>query len=275
MKKMKTLLLSIGSLTLIGTSVASVISCGSTASTNKYTGTFSSNAQKDKFLKVKTSVADLMFQNESKLTSITLNSVTSIGNKAFENAPLTSVNIPKVATIGDNAFEKSTLATLNLPQATSIGSNAFVSSKNLKSLTLPLVSHIGFDAFINSKITGTLSLPKLTDVHEFVFGHSLLTHVDLPMALTIENDAFNEFQIKTLDLPVTTTIGKDAFLNSPLTSLKLPKITQSSITAMATPAFNAIVNAATTHVTLPTALKNDANKNKLFGTGHWTNIDFS
>ena len=104
-----------------------------------------------------TSIGDDAFYNPlsncSSLTSVTIpNSVTSIGNSAFEGCcSLTSVTIPNsVTSIGNSAFNDcDSLTSVTIPNSvTSIGDAAFEGCSSLTSVTIPnSVTSIGNWAF--------------------------------------------------------------------------------------------------------------------------------
>jgi len=86
-----------------------------------------------------TSIGDHAFE-DANLTSITIpSSVTSFGEAAFENANLTSINIPSsVTSMGFAVFWGCNLTSINIPSSvTSIGSGAFKYS-SLASLRKPV-----------------------------------------------------------------------------------------------------------------------------------------
>ncbi len=96
------------------------------------------------------------------------NSVTSIGNGAFQNSGITSVTIPNsVTSIGGDAFAFcSNLASATIPNSvTSIGGGAFVKCSSLESVTIPnSVTSIGDGAFKEcNKLTSVIlnSNPKI------------------------------------------------------------------------------------------------------------------
>ncbi len=100
-----------------------------------------------------TTIGDYAFDNCSKLTSITIpSSVTTIGMRAFQNCDnLTNVTIPNsVTTIEDWAFAYcDKLANVTIPDSiTGIGSHVFYNCSNLTSVTIPdSVGTIGMLAF--------------------------------------------------------------------------------------------------------------------------------
>ena len=110
-----------------------------------------------------TSIADGAFTS-TKLETLKMPNVTSIGNEAFSNCIyLTSVTMPNVTSIGNEAFYGCyNLTSVTFPSGlTSIGTNAFYSCDALTSITLPssLTSignkaFYGCDALISVTISG-------------------------------------------------------------------------------------------------------------------------
>ena len=102
-------------------------------------------------------------------------SVTSIGNSAFENcSSLQSVTIPdSVTSIGDRAFEWcSSLQSVTIPDSvTSIGNGAFCGCKSLQFVTIPdSVTSIGNSAFSHCKSLQSVTIPdSVTNIGDSVF----------------------------------------------------------------------------------------------------------
>lgn len=97
-----------------------------------------------------TSIADGAF-TWTKLETLKMPNVTSIGNKAFSNCHLlTSVTFPSgLTSIGNEAFYNCALTSVAFPSGlTSIGTMAFYSCDSLTSITLPSsLTSIGNNAF--------------------------------------------------------------------------------------------------------------------------------
>ena len=130
-------------------------------------------------------------------------SVTSIGEKAFENCDnLQSVTIPNsVTNIGNNAFFNcSNLQSVTIPNSvTSIKDGAFYYCSNLQSITIPeSVTSIGYYAFADC---------------------SNLQSVTIPNSVTsIGNNAFSECScLQSVTINGNPKIGYDAFLGTPAT----------------------------------------------------------
>ena len=91
--------------------------------------------------------------------TITMNTITSIDNGAFEGCTgLTSVTFSQATSIGNSAFINCTnLLNASFPQVTTIGYMVFYRCSSLQSLNIPQVTSIGSDAFSYNETT-TLSI---------------------------------------------------------------------------------------------------------------------
>ena len=132
--------------------------------------------------------------------SIIPNSVTSIGNGAFEYCSgLTELTLPNsVTSIGDGAFLGCRgLTKLTLPNSvTSIGNSAFCDCSGLTELTLPnSITSIGQTAFLGCSGLTELTLPNsVWSIGYYAFyGCSGLTELTLPNSVTsIGDGAFGD-----------------------------------------------------------------------------------
>ena len=121
------------------------------------------------------------------ITSVVIpNTVTSIGESAFENNQLTEVTIPSsVTSIGESAFSRNQLTEVVIPSSvSSIGNYAFYGNK-LTKLTIPSsVISIGDSAFYGNKLT-KLTIPgSVTSIGESAFENNQLTEIIIPSSVT-------------------------------------------------------------------------------------------
>ena len=127
-----------------------------------------------------TSLPEGVCSGNTVLTSVTMNSVTSIGVGAFSGCTsLSGVNIPSTVTvIGEAAFRGCTsLTSVDIPSSvTEIGYRAFqdcskLETVNMNSIHPPLVGHI---AFTQGKIT----IPPEADLEEWKEDYSWCEYAD-------------------------------------------------------------------------------------------------
>ena len=147
-----------------------------------------------------TSIGNYAFEDCSGLTSITIpNSVTSIEAWAFKGCKgITSITIPNsVTSIGDDAFYGcSSLTSITIPNSvTSIGWSAFSGCSGLTSITIPYsVTSIGRRAFSGCSGLTSITIPySVTSIEAWAFsGCSGLTSITIPNSITsIDFDAFS------------------------------------------------------------------------------------
>ena len=162
-----------------------------------------------------------------RLTSLTIpNSVTHIGNRAFQGNRLTSLAIPNGVThIGYRAFQGNRLTSLTIPNGVIyIGYRAFYRNR-LTSLTIPnSVTYIGNRAFYRNRLT-SLTIPNgVTYIARRAFAQNQLTSITIPNSVThIGNYAFYENRLTSLTIPNGVTyIARRAFAANQLTSVTIP-----------------------------------------------------
>lgn len=136
-----------------------------------------------------TSLARDAFESCQNLTEVVLpDTLTRIGECAFQRTALTSIAIPESVTeFGYQAFEDcQTLSSVNLPgDLTEIPNELFMGCTNLTSIEIPKgVTRIGSRAFCNTGLT-ELVIPEGVTVIEsdFIRGTSI-TSITLPTSLT-------------------------------------------------------------------------------------------
>ena len=156
-----------------------------------------------------TSIGNGAFNNCTGLTSITIpSSVTSIGEEAFCGCTgLTSVNIPNsVTSIGNGAFYGCThLTSITIPDSvTSIGNNAFSDCSGLTSITLPdcdmsCNEFCNGNYFHNSSPIQTIKIhanvKRLRDLSVF---HRNLSVLDFMGNIPVTNGIFSDSSIENL-----------------------------------------------------------------------------
>ena len=137
----------------------------------------------------------------SSVQTFTINGGTSIKYQEFYNCSnLTSITIPNTVTsIGDNAFEDSGLTSITIPSTvTSIGSNVFYNCSSDLTITTPI-------SLINSSFDiGNLIITNGTTINNSMFsGFSNIRSIYLPDSITsIANKAFeNCSNLQELSIP--------------------------------------------------------------------------
>jgi len=159
---------------------------------------------------------------ERYITSVIIpNSVTSIGNSAFDHCFfLSTVKLSdKIISIGDMAFALCRVLTnITIPNgAVDIGMGAFINCAALTSITIPdSVLSIGSSAFAGCNELASVTLPEhITSIEDDTFANcSALTSITIPNGVT--------------------SIGNTAFANTSLTSITIPNgVTNIGITAFA------------------------------------------
>jgi hypothetical protein len=155
-----------------------------------------------------TEIADNVFQNSS-ITKITANSVTKVGESAFDGcSALTTVDMPSLTEIGDTAFRDSGITEISAKDVTKVGSQVFLCTA-LTTVDMPSVTETGGYAFSGCTGLTNVNLPNLATVGFCTFsGDTGLTSIDLPSATKLADNVFYDCSsLETINMPNATDIG--------------------------------------------------------------------
>ena len=146
------------------------------------------------------------------------NSVTNIGDTAFEGSGLFRITIPNSVTrIGNKAFMNCSGLTSVIigTNVTSIGDNAFEGCSNLQNMAIPSgITSIGFATFEACGFTNVMIPNGVISIGTAAFDIcGSLTNVTIPLSVTsIANLAFYNCPLTTIVIPGgVTNIGSYAF----------------------------------------------------------------
>ena len=150
------------------------------------------------------------------------NTVTSIGDKAFQYSNIASVDFGSgVTTIGDSAFSDCWgLASVTIPSnMRTVGNSAFEKCGNLTSLTINEgVTTIGNGSFCDlENLSGNLVIPNsVITISQGAFANNSLTSLTIGSGVTsIAEYAFMETNLKTITvLGKTTAQAQDLLANT-------------------------------------------------------------
>ena len=175
-----------------------------------------------------TTIGDYAFESNSLKSVVLPSSITSIGEAAFKNnLGLTSINLPDgITEVKNSTFVNTRLTTIKIPDSVRVIGPAAFAASALTQITIPDgVTTIGPGAFQANAIT-SVSIPNsVTSLGASAFATNLLTSVEIPSGLaTIPDSAFAGNKLTSLTVPSTvTTIGYGAFASNKLTSVALPE----------------------------------------------------
>lgn len=137
--------------------------------------------------------------------------VVTINNDAFKKSKINSIDLSGVTTIGSYCFEQcSALTSATLTNVTTLGDGAFKESGLTGNITLPNVSNISYGVFQGTNLTSvdfTGSTFTKADDQTFMFV-STLDHVIFPSTVTQVGKMvfYNCSNLSYLVFPTTSTI---------------------------------------------------------------------
>ena len=153
-------------------------------------------------------------------TTIERRPVTRIGNDAFRNCiNLRGITIPdSVSTIGERAFQGCAISSITIPDSvTSIGNHAFSECESLTSIAIPdSVTNIENGTFRDCKSLRSVAIPdSVSTIGNYAFsGCTTLTGLALPNGITsIADQAFRDcLGLRALTIPASVErLGSYAF----------------------------------------------------------------
>lgn len=164
-------------------------------------------------------IPDYAFANDSALTTVTFNNVTTIGTAAFKGtSALTALTLPESLTsIASDAFLNSGLKSITIPKGvTSIGENVFSGCRKLTTYSV---------ASGNTKYDVSLgALVEVSGKKIIAFPGGMEGVLEIPEGMTLGGYALNGMTgIEQVILPEgTTEIAANAFRYSSITSIVIP-----------------------------------------------------
>ncbi len=136
---------------------------------------------------------DNLFKDCSKLSSLNMSFVRTIGSHVFANCRSLKTVSLSASSVAENAFDQSTIETLYLNSLYTLNGNEFGSSKNtIKTLQLKSLTEMGSGVFQEfSKLT-SITLTNLKSVPKNAFRNApLLDYIDVSGATSIGENAIS------------------------------------------------------------------------------------
>lgn len=105
---------------------------------------------------------------------------------------LKSVDLPNVKSVGDNGLYGVGLSELYLPSCTSVGGTCISYCNSLVKIDLPVCKSLGSYALRDNKLLSDISLPSINVIAQAaLYNCDSLKKISLPSATTINASAFN------------------------------------------------------------------------------------
>ena len=186
-----------------------------------------------------TSIGNYAFQN-NRFTSVAIpDSVNRIGNYAFSGCSINTLTLPDtVETIGSGAFKYNNLTEVNIPDSLEYINSDLFQGNQLTSINIPEGTgwYIGGDAFSDNDLTSVIIPYGVTQIGSSAFSGNNLTSISIPDSVTeIRNYAFQYNSLTSVIIPEgVASIGRYTFANNSISSIIIP----SSVTTVDTDAFS-------------------------------------
>ena len=121
---------------------------------------------------------------------------------------LVSVDLPNVTSVGDNALYGVGCSEVYLPKCTKVGGTAICYCNSLVKVNLPVCKTLGTYAFRDNKLLADVSLPAVTTLSQnALYNCDSLKKISLPSVTTINASAFNgSANFATLVLGATSVV---------------------------------------------------------------------
>ncbi|MDL2300573.1 leucine-rich repeat protein, partial [Clostridiaceae bacterium OttesenSCG-928-D20] len=177
------------------------------------------------------SIGSSAFYAATKLSSIDLSSVESLGDYAFTSTLITNVVMPKVLAIQKNTFSNCReLITVDIPNVTYIAEYAFSGSAAIETVNMPKAIQIGGAAFLACGALNEVILPDVLYIGDMAFnGCRSLVRAEMPLVGTIDARAFESCSsLREIVLPSAKFILSGAFGYSGLVKAELPVVEEIS-----------------------------------------------
>ena len=120
-----------------------------------------------------TNLRDYLFQNDSGLTTVNLNNITTIGNSTFYACGLTSINMPYLQDAGMQAFAYNPMVSIELPSLTDIRTLVFQGCTSLETADFASANILYQRAFFSCSNLDTLILRNENQVCEWQGTYNL------------------------------------------------------------------------------------------------------
>lgn len=208
------------------------------------------------------------------IQTLTYKRLKTVGDGNFGNiSENANLNFPLLETVGNNSFNSrsgfdGSAINVDMTSLKTVGNESFKNS-NLVNGSFPNLESVGDNSMLNTTFNA-YDFPKLTHIGDNSFkvnlGNSNLINSTL---ISIGNRTFSECTLTRIEIPNATNISSNAFASSPVTYIDI-----SNATEIGDNAFGSVVNSNSTTVKLHSSLNSTSAKNRIFGSGNHTNINF-